>query len=246
MWPHMSSSLLFHSFFLFCFYNYMLSSHCRERRASGEGRRERHEGGGEIVGPADVGGAAALSSRREGGKGAAVHGVGVRRKGRGGVTPRGDWWERAARRPAGEDQRRTLARRVGGRGTAAHAAPPERSTNRSAAKVGSELVRAASERGAEVRGGLRPAGERRRCARTGRRERRAHYYKSDFFPWPHHLSPPSPSLPPAPAFLQLPLPPRPRAVRPCRRLPRLCNTVPFTGLTVPSPEARRNGVLVDV
>nr|AAX96266.1 hypothetical protein LOC_Os11g25600 [Oryza sativa Japonica Group]ABA93369.1 hypothetical protein LOC_Os11g25600 [Oryza sativa Japonica Group] len=134
MWPHMSSSLLFHSFFLFCFYNYMLSSHCRERRASGEGRRERHEGGGEIVGPADVGGAAALSSRREGGKGAAVHGVGVRRKGRRGVTPRGDWWERAARRPAGEDQRRTLARRVGGRGTAAHAVPPERSTNRSAAK----------------------------------------------------------------------------------------------------------------
>ncbi|XP_066160053.1 uncharacterized protein [Oryza sativa Japonica Group] len=41
--------------------------------------------------------------------------------------------------------------------------------------------------------------------------------------------------------LQPPLPPRPRAVRPCRRLPRLCNTVPFTGLTVSSPETRRNG-----
>nr|BAD03715.1 cell wall protein-like [Oryza sativa Japonica Group] len=54
-------------------------------------------------------------------------------------------------------------------------------------------------------------------------------------------SPPPFPAPPVAGSLPPPLPPRPRAVRPCRRLPRLCNAVPFTGLTVSSPETRRNG-----
>jgi hypothetical protein len=53
----------------------MLSGDWWERHASGEDdRRECRDGGSKIVGPTNMRGAAALASRHEEGRGAAVHG----------------------------------------------------------------------------------------------------------------------------------------------------------------------------